>query len=296
MSRAAIVTAYIAVVLAFAGFVVFIAGIAIEFVSNRPDPFNTTNPADGALSPAVLVALGGLAVAAFMFLAGCTVIGGLLVRQSRRQGSGYGDAYRLIERFRFRDAIPLLERSIHEGKETSDVLMLLTSAYAYTGQLAKAQATADRAVRLYPNDPDSYVTLANGYRLQATYDEAARALMQAAELAPEQPVIRAELGFTQYIAGESASAVESFKQAATHAMPAMYCVRVYYHLAQAYQATGDTDQAMRATAKMMSARDGLAAWKTGLKALEGTAYGQALRYEIAAIEQALADADAGNLG
>ena len=47
---------------------------------------------------------------------------------------------------------------------------------------------------------------------------------------------------------------------------------------------------------MMSARDGLATWKAGLKALEGTAYGQALRYEIAAIEQAIADADAGNLG
>jgi hypothetical protein len=47
---------------------------------------------------------------------------------------------------------------------------------------------------------------------------------------------------------------------------------------------------------MMSARSGLAAWKSGLSALEGTAYGQAMRYEIAAIEQALADADAGNLG
>jgi hypothetical protein len=30
--------------------------------------------------------------------------------------------------------------------------------------------------------------------------------------------------------------------------------------------------------------------------MEGTAYGLSLRYEIAAIEQALADADAGNLG
>ena len=53
---------------------------------------------------------------------------------------------------------------------------------------------------------------------------------------------------------------------------------------------------MKAIAKMMSARNGLSAWKTGLKALEGTAYGQAMRYEIADIEQAIADADAGNLG
>ena len=52
----------------------------------------------------------------------------------------------------------------------------------------------------------------------------------------------------------------------------------------------------KATAKMMSARDGLSAWKSALGAMEGTAYGQALRYEVAAIDQALADADSGNLG
>jgi hypothetical protein len=47
---------------------------------------------------------------------------------------------------------------------------------------------------------------------------------------------------------------------------------------------------------MMSARDGVATWKAALRALEGTAYGQALRYEVADIEQAIADADAGKLG
>ncbi|MCI0351822.1 MAG: tetratricopeptide repeat protein, partial [Acidobacteriales bacterium] len=220
----------------------------------------------------------------------------MLARQTRALGSGYGDAYRLIEEFKFKDAIPLLERSIREGKETPDVLMLLTSAYAYTGQLAKAQATADRAVQLYPNDTDSYITLANGYRLQAAYDEAARALMQATTLTPNQPVIWAELGFVQRFAGDDSAAVESFAQAAQQAMPAPYGVRVYYHLANAYQTAGEIKLAVQAAAKMMSARDGLATWKTGLKPLEGTAYGQALRYEIVAIEQAIADADAGNLG
>jgi predicted Zn-dependent protease len=79
-------------------------------------------------------------------------------------------------------------------------------------------------------------------------------------------------------------------------MPAPYGVRVYYHLAQAYQQRGDARKAVRAIAKMMSARNGLSAWRGGLRALEGAAYGQALRYEILAIEQAIADADAGNLG
>ncbi len=283
-----VIALYITVVLAVVGIVVFIGALVAQYFSV---------PADiNGISPFVLLALGGLCLAAAMFLLWFTLVGVLLARQTREQGSGYGDAYRLIEAFKFRDAIPLLERSIREGKETSEVLMLLTSAYAYTGQLAKAQATADRAVQLYPDEPAAYITLANGYRLQASYDAAARTLIEAARLDPDQPVIWAELGFSQRFAGENDKALESFERAAQHAMPAPYGVRVYYHLANAYQAAGETREAVRATAKMMSARDGLATWKSGLKPLEGTAYGQELRDEIAMIEQALADADAGNLG
>lgn len=276
--------------LALTGVFMFVGGLVIEVVT-RPDTAVTEGP-----SSAVYIALIGLGLASFMFLAWFIMVGWLLVRQSRARGSGYGDAYRLIEAFRFREAIPLLERSVREGKETAEVLMLLTSAYAYSGQLAKAQATADRSVQLFPNDPDAYITLANGYRLQAAYEEAADALMKAVELAPEQPIVWSELGFLQQFAGEQAKALQSFEHAASHAMPAMYGVRVYYHLTHAYQKLGDTQRAVQANAKMMSSRDGLNAWKSVLNALEGTTYGQSLRYEIAAIEQALADADAGNLG
>jgi tetratricopeptide (TPR) repeat protein len=241
----------------------------------------------------IQLALVGLCVAGLMFALWVGLVALLIARQSRLLGSGYADAYRLIEEFKFNEAIPLLERSLREGKETPDVLMLLTSAYAYTGQLAKAQATADRAVRLFPDDPGSYVTLANGYRLQAAYDEAASALNAAIERAPDQPALWAELGFVQQLAGNANAAIESFKKAAEHVLPPMYAVRVYYHLAKAYQAAGHTAEAVKSTARMMSARDGLDVWKSGLNALNGTAYGSALRYEINAIEQALADADAG---
>ncbi len=276
--------------MAVLGMVVFIGGLVTEVFAG----WNFQR--DTFISPIIQLALSGLCLATAMFAIWFALAGWLLARQSRYQGSGYGDAYRLIEAFRFREAIPLLERSIHEGKETAEVLMLLTSAYAYAGQLGKAQATADRAVSLFPDDPGSYITLANGYRLQATYDEAARALKKAADLAPGQPIIWAELGFVQRFAGENAAAMESFQKAAQYPMPAMYGVRVYYHLLHYYQSGGQTKDAVRATAKMMSARDGLAVWKSGLAALEGTAYGQALHYEITAIEQALAEADAGNLG
>jgi tetratricopeptide (TPR) repeat protein len=281
---------YGSLIVAVLGMVVFMGGLATEVFAGA------NFQGDPSISPIIQVALGGLCLAAAMFTVWFALAGWLLARQSRYQGSGYGDAYRLIEAFRFREAIPLLERSIREGKETAEVLMLLTSAYAYAGQLGKAQATADRAVSLFPDDPGSYITLANGYRLQAAYDEAARALKKAAELAPEQPVVWAELGFVQQFAGEKAAAIESFQRAAQYAMPAMYGVRVHYHLLHHYQSADQMKEAVRATAKMMSARDGLAVWQSGLAALEGTAYGQALRYEITTIERALAEADAGNLG
>jgi tetratricopeptide (TPR) repeat protein len=276
--------------LAFVGVLIFAGGLIVEVI------LDTQAAQNEVLSPLVQLALAGLCLAAAMFLLWFALVGLLLARQTRVQGSGYAEAYRLIESFRFREAIPLLQRSIAEGKETADVLMLLTSAYAHSGQLAKAQATADRSVQLYPNNPNAYITLANGYRMQAAYDEAADALEKAVEFPPDQPIVWAELGFLQYFAGDRETAQQSFEEAAAHAMSAMYGVRVYYHLMQAYTAANETSKAVKAAAKMMSARAGLDAWKSGLRAMEGTAYGQALRYEVSAIEQALADADAGNLG
>jgi predicted Zn-dependent protease len=294
MSRRRLVVYFALVVtgiLALFGLGIFGVGILSEFVSVRD-----IQQMPGGLSPTIQLALSGFCFASLMAVVFFGLVALLIARQSRLLGSGYGDAYRLIEEFKFHEAIPLLERSLREGKESPDILMLLTSAYAYAGQLAKAQATADRSVQLFPDDPGSYVTLANGYRLQASYDEAAAALRTALSHAPDQPSLLAELGLTLYIAGNEAEAIKVFQQAATHAMPALYGVRVYYHLARYYERVGDTEQAVKATAKMMSARDGLSVWINGLKALNGTAYGSALRYEVAAIEKALTDADEGNLG
>lgn len=267
--------------LALAGGFIFVGGLVIEVFSKRPQPANN------ALSGPIQMSLAGLCLAAVMLLMWFIMAGLLLIRQTREQGSGYSSAYRLMEAFRFGEAIPLLERSLREGRETSDVLMLLTSAYAYSGQLAKAQATADRAVRMFPNDPASYVTLANGYRLQAAYAEAGQALEAALQLSPDEPVIWAELGFVQRFAGENDKALASFEQAAQASLPPMYAVRVYYHLANHYREAGNTEKAADTYTRMLAARDGLLVWKVGLSALQGTAYGQALHYEITDIEQAL---------
>lgn len=275
---------FLSVALAIVGFLVFIGGVVIEALD--------TSPIQGwDLSPTITIALGGLFLSGLMVMCGFGLVMFLLAQQTRRQAPGYGDAYRFMETMQFQRAIPVLERAVEKGYETSDVLALLTSAYAHTGQLAKAQATADKAVRLYPDDPGAYVTLANGYRIQASYEEAARALQTAVSLAPEQTILWAELGFLHKLAGDDNAAVAAFKEAAKSPMPPMYSVRVYYHLAQAYKTSGDAKKSTLATAKMMSARKGIDGWKPLQETMAGTAYGQTLHYEIVNIEQAILEAD-----
>ena len=279
--------------LALPGIILFVIGVLVDYLERRGDalPASISN-----LTPAMQIALSGLCVSAIMMSLGFVLVGILLARQTRNQAPGYGDAYRFVQQFQFSQAIPVLERAITSGHETLDVLMLLTSAYAHTGQIARAQSTADRAVQLFPHDAGAYITLANGYRLQASFEEAARALERAVELDPDEPVIQAELGFVYRMAGEDAAALNAFEQAASQPMPPMYAVRVYHHLAQTYRETGDIDRAVSATARMMSTRDGLADWKPLQQALRGTVYGQNLRYEIAGIEQSIAEADAASTG
>ncbi len=140
---------------------------------------------------------------------------------------------------------------------------------------------------MFPNNAGAYITLANGYRMQASYDEAAIALQTATQLSPDQPIVWAELGFVQQLAGEHDSAIESFKHAVLYSMPSMYSVRVNYHLSRYYRKVGDKDNADKATARMMATVHGLQAWKSALKALEGTTYGSALHYEIQKIEDTI---------
>lgn len=273
---------FAAIGLAVLGFLVFVIGVVIEFIVIRQRPFTDE------LSPAMQVALAGLCLAALMVVFGFVLVGVLLAVQTRRQAPGYGEAYQMIQKMQFGQAIPLLEQAVGRGRETPEVLMLLTTAYANTGQFAKAQTTADRAVQLFPQDPNSYITLANGYRQQASYEEAAIALQRAVELAHEQPFILAEQGFLYLLAGSKTRAIDAFKRAARQPLPDMYKVRVYYHLANAYRDEGDTQNTHAAEAQMVQARDGIGAWQSVLTSLQTTSYGTSLRYEIEAISEAIA--------
>ncbi len=289
--RLLIILAQIPLVVAILGVLTFVGAIVAEYFVNRRDPFLESAPTD-----LTWLALIGLGIATAMFLVWFVSVALLLGIQTRRRGSGYGEAYRLIEAFKFDEAIPLLELSIKEGKETVDVLMLLASAYAYAGRLAEAQQVADRAVLIYPRESGAYATLSTVYRMQAAYEAAAETLTRAAQLEPDSTVIWAEMGCMYLYAGDEQMAQEAFEQAMRHSMPAMYAVRVYYHLANAYADSGDARQAARAAAKMVSARDGLPSWISGLEALKGTSYGQRLARELEDIERSIIDADAAHTG
>ncbi len=279
------IAVFVSVGLAILGMIVFVLGVIIEFANTRSMPIPDT------ISPVAQLSLAGLCLSTMMIIFGFVLVGILLARQSMLRGAGYGEAYRMIENFQFPQAIHVLERVLETGKITPDTLMLLTSAYAHNGQLAKAQSTADRAVRMFPENAGAYVTLANGYRMQASYGEAAIALQTALQLSPDQPMIWAELGFVQQLAGEHDSAIESFKQAALFSMPSMYSVRVNYHLSRYYRKIGEADNADNATQRMIATQHGLQAWLSALKVLEGTAYGTALHYEIEKIQNAIATTD-----
>lgn len=283
---------FICVGLGLLGFLLFVVAVFAEFVATRETPMTVTS----ILTPTIQIALAGLFLFAFMVVLGFVLVMFLLARQTRKLAPGYGEAYYHMQNLQFGSAISMLERAITTGRETSELLAMLTSAYAHDGQYGKAQATADRAIRLFPDDPSAYITLANGYRLQASYEEAAQALEQATQLAPEHPISWAELGFVERLAGDDDAAFAAFRRAAAFRLPAMYSVRVYYHLWQAYRERGDADAAATASAKMISACDGLDGWRPLQRAMEGTAYGQSLRYELAAIEQAITEADATILG
>lgn len=278
---------FVAASLAVLGFLLFVVGVVVELVMLRQRPLSDE------LSPAMQLALVGLFLSALMVFCGFVLVGLLLAVQTRRQAPGYGEAYQFIQQMQFSQAIPLLEQAVARGRETPEVLMLLTTAYANTGQLAKAQATADRAVQLFPTDPTSYLTLANGYRQMASYEAAASALQRATELDPNPPpLIHAEQGFLYLAAGNRPRAMEAFRRAAQHHLPDMYSVRVYYHLAQDHREAGRHAEAEAANARMLAARSGLEAWEPILRTLGTTSYGTALRYELASIAQAVAVAEA----
>jgi len=276
------------VLLLLIGLLVFIMGIGLQYLLTREIGTSLVGP---DVRPFVPIAMVGLCIIALVLVAWFIGVGVLLARQTRLHGADYGDAYQLMETFQFKDAIPLLERSISNGKETVEVLTLLARAYAYSGQYSRAHRAIDRAAELYPEDAAPYVTLGLVFLLEGSDDQAITAL-QAAVACDPTPVNWADLGLALALASRKPEALTALEKASQQPLPTPHALRVYYRLMNLYTSAGDALKAAGAAAKMVSARDGLPVWEYQLDAIKGTAYGQRLAREIQAIADALSTADA----
>jgi tetratricopeptide (TPR) repeat protein len=270
---------------------VFGLGISLQYLLNR----TLTMTAVGSdTSPFVPVALGGLCTAVLTLVVWFVGVGLLVARRTRLHGADYGQAYQLMDMFRFNDAIPLLERSLALGKETVEVLTLLASAYAYSGQYSRAHGLIDRAVELYPESAVPYRTLGQLFLLEGSDDQAIAAFQTAVEREPAA-LNWADLGLALLAAGPQHEALPALEKACEEPLPTALALRVYYHLMDLYSNAGNAPKAASAAAKMVSARDGLSTWQDELGAVKGTGYGQRLTREIQAITKALKDADAAQI-
>src|SRR5258706_5328448 len=138
------------------GLLVLGLSIGLQYLLNRKAVMTICGTENSLFTP---VAMAGLCMAALTLLIWFAGIGLLLARQTRLHGADYGQAYQLMDTLQIADAIPLLEHSIAMGKETVEVLTLLARAYGYSGQYTRAHNLIDRAVELYPNSAESYLTL-----------------------------------------------------------------------------------------------------------------------------------------
>jgi tetratricopeptide (TPR) repeat protein len=268
---------------------VFGLGIGLQYLLNR-----TVTLAGSDASPFAPVALGGLCTAVLTLVLWFSGVGLLVARRTRLHGADYGQAFQLMETFRFNDAIPLLERSIGTGKETVEVLTLLARAYAFSGQYSRAHGMIDRAVELYPDGAIPYRMLGQIFMLEGSDDQAISALQSAVEREPTA-LNWADLGLALIFAGRQSEALLALEKASQEPLPAPQALRVYFHLMDLYADAGNAPKAASAAAKMVSARDGLSAWQHELGAVKGTGYGQRLTREIQVIARALKDADAAQI-
>src|SRR5262249_1492459 len=155
------------VLLLIAGLLIFLFGLGIQYLVNRPEG-TTLETIAAPFSP---FGMAGLCMAALTLAIWFTGTGILLARQTLRHGADYGHAYRRLNDLQFADAIPLLEQSISSGKESVEVLTLLARAYAYTGKVSKAHRLLERAIELYPEAAEAYATLGLVFLLEGNDEQ-----------------------------------------------------------------------------------------------------------------------------
>lgn len=132
------------------------------------------------------------------------------------------------------------QQTLVNNKETSNALSKLAASYYENGQIEKAIETYQKAVRINPEDFDSWYYLGVAYGDTNQWNKAIEALQKALSINPEGYVAWSVLGYAYRNSNETAKAVEAFQQA-LHINPKDAIA--WYNLGLSFMHTGEDKKA-----------------------------------------------------
>ena len=149
--------------------------------------------------------------------------------------------YLLIDRQRFSEAADVFEKMLKQHPADSEAMVNLGYAYAQAGNVAKAEATYRKAMRVKVSaqvcNHLSYLLTLSGKKLK----EGLSLALTAHDLSPDDPNIRHTLGYAYYVNGDLSNAHLHLGKAAR----ASKSQEIQFHRALVLAETGDRRGASR---------------------------------------------------
>lgn len=94
------------------------------------------------------------------------------------------------DNYDFSLVVKILQKAIIMNKDNVDVLVSLSEAYLYLGNVSKSIYILKRAIKLSPNDPGLYKFLGEIYYLLGKYKISARTMQKALQFCPDEAQLK----------------------------------------------------------------------------------------------------------
>lgn len=146
-------------------------------------------------------------------------------------GAYVNQAFSLLNAGRQAEAIPPLETAIAKGENSKDTYLILADLYRLQQQPEKALEVLEKARELYPDDPEVQSQLLNAYVQAGKVEEAMNVYKEAVEKEPDNKLYRYNYGSLLLEAGRYDEAIEHLKKA-TELDPEY--ANAFYNLGAAY--------------------------------------------------------------
>jgi tetratricopeptide (TPR) repeat protein len=163
-----------------------------------------------------------------------------------------GLAYALLQSRRSTASLKEAEIASRLLPDAESLHLVKAEAYRQRAMLALAEGEYRQAIKLNPNAPDSYVALADVQYRAHKYVASMETLQRALAVAPDNPMISAQLGRSYARLGRSAEAMQAIA-AAERAGGRDY--KVLLVTADALRIVGHRDQAMTRYARALESSD-----------------------------------------